>query len=492
VFQIESRAQQSMLPRLQPRRLYDLVIQVAIVRPGPIKGGMVHPYLRRRQGLEASASPKPELDAALARTLGVPIFQEQVMQICMIAAGFSGGEADRLRRSMAAWRRKGGVHEFHQRIVDGMKERGYEEAFAEQLFEQIQGFGDYGFPESHAYSFALLSYFSAWMKCHEPAIFTTALLNAQPMGFCSPSQLVQDVRRHGVDVRPVDVRHSHWDCSLESPAPPLQNDDGADGTARAVVPALPGKSPTRGHAVEFPGRSPQPAIRLGLRLVSGLSQATALRIQAAREEAPFAGLDDLTRRARLEPAELHRLARADALQGLAGHRRQQAWAASGQQRRTGLLADAPQAEDPLALPPAPEGREILLDHASTGLSLRRHPLALLRPRLAQRGWRHAEELADLPDGASAWACGIVVMRQQPETAKGTVFVTLEDETGSVNVIVWRRVREQYRQALLGSRLMAVAGQWQKTPEGVMHLVARRLLDMSPWLGALGTSSRDFH
>jgi error-prone DNA polymerase len=471
VFQIESRAQQSMLPRLKPRELYDLVIQVAIVRPGPIKGGMVHPYLRRRQGLEPSASPKPELDVALQRTLGVPIFQEQVMQICMIAAGFSGGEADQLRRSMAAWRRKGGVHEFHDRIVGGMKANGYDEAFAEQIFEQIKGFGDYGFPESHAYSFALLAYVSAWLKRHEPAIFTTALLNSQPMGFYSPSQLVQDARRHGIEVRPVDVCHSDWDCSLE-PGATAACGDGRVGLASGVP--------------------PQPAIRLGLCRVSGFPRAAAEQLVAARIEAPFVSIDDLARRARLEPGELQLLARADALHGLAGHRRQQVWAAAGQQRRTGLLAAAPQTEDGLALPQAPEGQEILLDYVATGLTLRRHPLALLRARLAQRGWRHAEELARLPDGARAWACGIVVMRQQPETAQGTIFVTLEDETGSVNVIVWRSVREQYRQALLASRLLAVAGQWQKTPEGVMHLVARRLLDVTPWLGRLGTASRDFH
>ncbi|MES3013125.1 MAG: error-prone DNA polymerase [Pseudomonadota bacterium] len=458
VFQIESRAQQSMLPRLRPRKFYDLVIEVAIVRPGPISGGMVHPYLKQRElqrREQLPEAPYPALWEALKRTLGIPIFQEQVIQICMIAADFSGGEADELRRAMAAWQRKGGVHHFRQRIVDRMVEKNYDREFAENIFKQITGFGEYGFPESHAYSFAILAYVSAWLKCHEPAVFLAALLNSQPMGFYSPSQLVQDAKRHAIEVRAIDVRHSDWDCTLEA-------------------------------------GSPQPSVRLGLRLIKGFNVAAAQRLVAARAAAPFDGVDDLARRAGLEAGELQVLARADALVGLAGHRRQQAWLATGQPQRTALLADAPHHETPLALPAAPEGQEITLDYATTGLTLRRHPLALLRPRLGQRGWRNAQELSELKDGCQAWACGIVVMRQQPETANGTIFVTLEDETGSVNVIVWKRVREQYRQALLASRLLAVAGQWQKTPEGVMHLVARRLLDVTPWLGRLGTSSRDFH
>ncbi|MBA3598059.1 MAG: error-prone DNA polymerase [Methylibium sp.] len=465
VFQIESRAQQSMLPRLKPARLYDLVVEVAIVRPGPIQGGMVHPYLRRRQGLEPSESPKPELDVALKRTLGVPIFQEQVMQICMIAAGFSGGQADKLRRAMAAWRRTGDVKRYRDDIIEGMVRNDYDRSFAEAIFEQIKGFGDYGFPESHAFSFALLAYLSAWIKCHEPAIFLAALINSQPMGFYSPSQLVQDAKRHGIEVRAIDVLHSDWDCTLEQSAPDRRLPD---------------------------SRIPQPAVRLGLRRVSGFNHDAAKRLVTARSEAPFYSIDDLARRAALDPQELQQLARADALIGLAGHRRQQTWVATGQQRHHALLADAPQREAALALPPAPEGEEITLDYAATGLTLRRHPLALLRPRLTARRVRSADELSALRDGASAWACGIVVMRQQPETAKGTIFVTLEDETGSVNVIVWKHVRESHRQALLASRLLAVAGQWQKSPEGVMHLVARRLVDVTPWLGKLGTSSRDFH
>ncbi len=463
-FQIESRAQMSMLPRLKPRRLYDLVIEVAIVRPGPIQGGMVHPYLKRREAQAAGKlepSKYPALDAALGRTLGVPIFQEQVMQICSIAAGFTPGEADQLRRAMAAWRRDGHVDKFETRIKDGMQARGYDAEFADAIFKQICGFGEYGFPESHAYSFALLAYVSAWLKCHEPAIFVAALLNSQPMGFYAPSQLVQDAKRHGVEVRAVDVSASDWDCSLERRS---------DGSA-------------------------QPAIRLGLRMVSGFAQASAERITQARRISAFANVDDLARRAQLDGRDLQTLAHADALQSLAGHRRRQLWSAAGQGRpEKSLLADAPIIEPANEQPDlfeAPEGEAIALDYQATGLTLRRHPLALLRSKLAQRGWKSSAQLAQLKDGASAWACGIVTMRQQPETAKGVIFVTLEDETGSVNVIVWRHVRERQRPALLRSRLLAVAGQWQ-SKDGTTHLIARRLVDMTPWLGAVATSSRDFH
>jgi error-prone DNA polymerase len=485
VFQIESRAQMSMLPRLKPQCLYDLVIQVAIVRPGPIQGGMVHPYLQRREQRRQGtlpASPYPALDAALGRTLGVPIFQEQVMQVCMIAAGFTPGEADQLRRAMAAWRRDGHVEAFEARIKQGMAERGYDAVFADAIFKQICGFGEYGFPESHAYSFALLAYVSAWMKCHRPAAFLAALLNSQPMGFYAPAQLVQDARRHGVDVRPVDVMHSGWDCHLE------------------------------------PGGAPDsPAVRLGLRLVAGLAQASGLRIEAARQEGlraacspgmqavprdAFADVDDLTRRAGLHARELLLLARADALQGLAGHRRQQVWQATGAWgARSGegavagglLRQAAPRlhaAEQP-ALQPAHEAQAVVLDYAATGLTLRSHPLKLLRARLAAQGWSSAAELALRDDGALVRGCGIVTMRQQPETAKGVVFVTLEDESGQLNVIVWRHVRQAQRQVLLGAQLLGVQGQWQRSAEGVTHLVARRLVDLSAWLGTLSTSVRNF-
>ena len=455
VFQIESRAQMSMLPRLKPRQFYDLVVEVALVRPGPIQGGMVHPYLRRRQGLEPIDYPRG-LQAALKRTLGVPIFQEQVMQIAMIAAGFTAGEADDLRRSMAAWRRKGDVHKFKERIKAGMRANQYSPEFAEQICQQIEGFGSYGFPESHAASFALLVYASAWIKCHEPAAFLAGLLNAQPLGFYSPSQLVQDARRHGVEVRPPDVMCSTWDCSLE-----------------------PGQAPSA------------PAVRLGLRLLAGLSPDVAQRIVTARQQAPFTDVDDLARRADLDQRTLRALAAGDALMSLSGHRRQQVWEASALHRAPPLLREAPVAEAPLALHAAPEGEEIVFDYASQGLTLRRHPLALLRPQLSEQRLLSAGELHDFPNGRLARACGIVTVRQQPGTASGVVFVTLEDETGTVNVIVWPALKERQRRELVHSRLLAVYGVWQREGE-VRHLVAHRLRDLTPLLGRLSTHSRDFH
>ena len=460
VFQIESRAQMSMLPRLQPRCFYDLVVEVAIVRPGPIQGGMVHPYLQRRELLRNGGEvtyPKEELQPALRRTLGIPIFQEQVMQIAMIAAGFTPGEADELRRSMAAWRRRGGVDKFRTRLVEGMVGNGYERDFAEAIFRQIEGFGEYGFPESHAASFALLVYASAWIKCHEPACFLAALLNSQPMGFYRPPQLVQDAQRHGVEVRPVDVNTSDWDATLEPPS---------DG-----------------------GR--HPAVRLGLGLVKHLTKAGAERLVAARAHGPFTGTEDLALRARLDAADLRALAAADALQGLAGHRRQQLWQASAQHAAPPLLREAPVDEDFLSLPAAAEGEDVLLDYTHLGLTLRRHPLALLRPWLARRRLLNAQALAQCPDGRLVRACGLVTARQQPGTAKGVVFVTLEDETGSVQVIVWPDLKERQRPVLTGSRLLAVHGRWQRQ-NGVSHVVAGHLVDLSVLLGRLPTVSRDFH
>ncbi|MBV8619467.1 MAG: error-prone DNA polymerase [Curvibacter sp.] len=461
VFQVESRAQQSMLPRLRPERFYDLVVQVAIVRPGPIQGGMVHPYLRRRQQLEPDDSPA-ELRDALGRTLGVPIFQEQVMQIAMIAAGFSAEEADDLRRSMAAWKRKGGIGHLRERLFQGMADRGYQADFAEAIFRQMEGFGDYGFPESHAASFALLAYFSAWMKCHHPACFLTALLNSQPMGFYGPSQLVQDARRHGVEVRPVDVQHSEWLSSLEP--------SGA-------------------------GQAGAPAVRLGLHRVKGLGEAAGRRIVQVRRSGQPLGIAGLAQSARLETSDLTALASADALRSLAGHRRQQVWQGAAHQRTAGLLEGAPVHEAALHLEAAPEGEDVLLDYAATGLSLRRHPLALLRPQLDRLHLFTAQQLQGVPHGRRVQACGLVTVRQRPATAKGTVFVTLEDETGCVNVIVWPALRDRQRQTLLQSRLMAVDGLWQR--EGaVSHLIARRLRDLGPLLaqalGDLSCTSRDFH
>ncbi|MES2423562.1 MAG: error-prone DNA polymerase [Pseudomonadota bacterium] len=463
VFQIESRAQMSMLPRLRPRRFYDLVVEVAIVRPGPIKGGMVHPFLKARERQRKNLSihyEKPELKAALERTLGVPIFQEQVMQIAMIAALFSADQADTLRRSMAAWKHTGGVHHFERPLVDGMVGNGYRREFAEAIFQQILGFGEYGFPESHAASFAILVYASCWLKKHEPACFLAALLNAQPMGFYGPSQLVQDAKRHGVVVRPVDVLTSDWDCTLEADA-----------------------------------ASANPAVRLGLRLVSGLGKNVAQRIVQARHEAPAHSIEDLALRAQLDTRDINALAAADALASLAGHRRQQVWQAAALKPAPVLLKQVPTHEAELLLPPAPEGEDILFDYRSTGLTLRRHPLALLRPRLARRGLLTAAELRDLPSGQQVRACGIVTVRQQPQSANGTIFVSIEDETGAVNVIVWKTLRESQRSEVLHARLLAVSGLWQRDTDSggqVRHLVAQRLLDLTHLLGRLGTSSRDFH
>ncbi|MDH4416497.1 MAG: error-prone DNA polymerase [Acidovorax sp.] len=491
VFQIESRAQMSMLPRLRPRTFYDLVVEVAIVRPGPIQGGMVHPYLkareRRRQGLPLELE-KPELEAALERTLGVPIFQEQVMQIAMIAAGFTPGMADELRRSMAAWKRKGGVHRFERPLIGGMEARGYRTEFAQAIFQQMLGFGEYGFPESHAHSFALLAYASSWLKCHEPACFLAALLNSLPMGFYTASQLVQDARRHGVRVLPIDVTCSDIDCTLEGEPEPLR--------------------PARGLGAP---PQPQPSVRLGLRLVGNLQQLAAQRIVQTRlTGSGFTSTEDLALRASLDTQDLRALAAADALASLSGHRRQQMWDAAAQHIAPPLLRDIPVHELPLALPAAPEGEEILFDYAATGLTLRRHPLALLRPRLARWRLQTALQLMAIPHGRKVRACGIVTVRQRPGTAKGTMFVTLEDETGPVNVIVWPDMVDRWRNALLRSQLLAVEGLWQcSVPEGgsahpttsgqapavVRHLVAQRFKDLTPLLGRMAQAlqgSRDFH
>ena len=455
VFQIESRAQMSMLPRLRPQCFYDLVIEVALVRPGPIQGGAVHPYLRRRQGLEPVDYP-PVLHKALERTLGVPVFQEQCMQIAIIAAGFTPGEADGLRRAMAAWKRKGSLGTFEKRLIDGMAERGYEPDFAQRVVDQIKGFSDYGFPESHAASFALLVYASAWIKCHHPAVFLVALLNSQPMGFYSPSQLVQDAQRHGVQVRPVCVQHSQWDCTLETDS--------------------------EGHG----------AVRLGLRLVSGLSQAAAQRMAAARQAGgTFHNTADLALRADIDTTELRHLASADALLALSGHRRQQLWDAAGQHRLPALLRDAPANDTTPTLPPAATGEAVVWDYQATGLSLRAHPLALLREPLQQRRLLSAAALREQPNSRLVRTAGLVTLRQQPGTAKGVMFVSLEDETGVTQVIVWRRVRERFRQTLLSARLLAVAGVWQRDG-AVANLIAGHLEDLSELLGEINPASRDFH
>ncbi len=453
VFQIESRAQMSMLPRLKPENFYDLVIEVAIVRPGPIQGGMVHPYLRRRQGLEAVTYPSDAVRQVLERTLGIPIFQEQVMQLAVVAAGFTPGEADNLRRAMAAWRRKGGLEHFETRLIRGMLERGYARGFAESIYRQILGFGEYGFPESHSASFALLVYVSAWLKRHEPAAFLAALLNSQPMGFYAPSQLVQDARRHGVTVLPPDINASDWDCTLE-----------------------------------------EGAVRLGLRMVHGLGKVAGSRITAARASCAaraFESIENLTWRAALNRHDLKCLAAADALVALAGHRRQAHWRVAGVERVQDLLGPVPQRDPVVALPAPSLGEGIVADYASVGLTLGPHPLALLRSRLAQRRLMTAEQLRALSHGETAHAAGLVTCRQRPDTASGVVFVTLEDETGTVNVVVWRALVERQRRALLGAKLLAVQGVIERDGE-VVHLVAHRLHDYSDLLGRLATHSRDFH
>jgi error-prone DNA polymerase len=436
---------------------------------------MIHPYLKARERLRAGGEVQFESEAlrpALERTLGIPIFQEQVMQISMIAAGFSADEADQLRRSMAAWKRSGGVHKFQDRLIHGMLQNGYRAEFAESIFKQILGFGEYGFPESHAFSFALLAYDSSWLKCHEPEAFLAAMLNSQPMGFYAPAQLIQDAQRHQVKVLPADVSFSDWDCTLA------------------------GDSKLESDPNLWP--NPRPSVRLGLRMVGSLSEAGGQRIVQARAERAFANVEDLALRAQLDLKDLNALAAADALQSLAGHRRQQVWEASAQQKAPGLLRAAPVDEQPLLLPAAREGEEIFFDYSAMGFTLRRHPVALLRPRLQRLRLLTAQQLDQLPHNRKAAACGIVTVRQQPQTANGTIFVTLEDETGPVNVIVWKHVREAQREALLHSRLMAVRGVWQRDVDSggqVKHLIAEQLEDLTPLLGRLGrgrAGSRDFH
>jgi error-prone DNA polymerase len=456
VFQIESRAQMAMLPRLRPRNYYDLVIEVAIVRPGPIQGEMVHPYLRRRSGEEAVTYPSEAVKEVLARTLGVPIFQEQVMQLAIVAAGFTPGEADRLRRAMAAWKRKGGLGSFERRLIEGMHARGYTEEFARQIFNQILGFGEYGFPESHSASFALLVYTSAWLKRHEPAAFCAALINSQPMGFYAPAQLVRDARLHGVEVRPVAVGLSDWDCTLERRP---------DGRA---------------------------ALRLGLRLVQHLSRAGAERLLAARSARDFADVADLAERAGLDRRDLEALASADALAALVGHRHRAVWQVSGVERRLPLLPAATLAAEGTPLLRAPrEGQEIVADYGSMGLTLRRHPLALLRERLGKHGIVPAQALWELDDGARIRTAGLVITRQRPGSAGGVTFVTMEDETGHVNIIVWERVAAAQRAALLESSLLAVRGTVQRQGD-VLHVIARRLENLSGLLGNLVVEARNFH
>ena len=456
VFQIESRAQMAMLPRLQPAKFYDLVIEVAIVRPGPIQGDMVHPYLRRRLKQEPVTYPSPQLKAVFERTLGVPLFQEQVMELAMVAADYTPGEADQLRRSMAAWKRHGGLEPHRERLVQGMLRNGYDLAFAERIFEQIKGFGSYGFPESHAASFALLCYASSWLKCHEPAIFTCALVNSWPMGFYSPDQLLQEARRQGIEVRPVDVCHSDWDCTLE---------------------------PEPGEAL---------AIRMGLRLVRGLAEADARRLEQARAQRPWRDVEDLCLRAGLDSRARAHLADAGALRALASDRHQARWQVAAVQPQLPLFADMQALpESPVELPAPSVAEDLMADYQTLGTTLGPHPLTLLRSRLRALGCRSSRELQDVEHGDNIAVAGLVVGRQRPQTASGVTFVTLEDEHGMVNVVVWRELAERQRRALVGSQLLKVSGRLEQE-KGVRHLIARRLEDVSPLLQGLDVRSRDFH
>ncbi|HUD40803.1 MAG TPA: error-prone DNA polymerase [Dokdonella sp.] len=465
VFQIESRAQMSMLPRLKPKDFYDLVVEVAIVRPGPIQGDMVHPYLRRRQGKEKVTYPSVDIRAILEPTLGIPLFQEQVMEL-VIHAGYTAEQADGLRRSMAAWRHGGDMEPHRVRIRELMEAKGYSSAFIDQIFEQIKGFGSYGFPQSHAASFAKLVYISCWLKRHEPAAFACALLNAQPMGFYSPSQIVQDARRGrggriGIEVRPVDVTCSDWDNTLEGGYVKRGVDDGG-----------------------------QAALRLGLRQVGGLSEAMAQAVLAARVQRPFRDVRDLCLRAGLDERARRALAEAGALQTLAGHRHAARWAVAGIERQRPLFPGSPD-EDAVALPAPTAAEDVLSDYRATGLTLRTHPLALLRGQLRQRRLLDSRQLERLPHGRQVRTAGLVTQRQRPATAKGTIFVTIEDEHGMVNLVVWSDLAVRRRKALLGARLLAARGRWERV-DGVRHLIASDLADLSHLLGELQTVSRDFH
>ena len=454
VFQIESRAQMSMLPRLKPRTYYDLVIQIAIIRPGPIQGGMVHPYLRRRQGLETISYPSKDLEAVLERTCGVPLFQEQVMQIAMVAAGFDAGEADQVRRSMAAWQRRGGLEQYRDKLIAGMLSRGYTPEFATQIYQQILGFGSYGFPEAHSASFALLAYASSWLRCHHHPAFVAGLLNSWPMGFYAPAQLVFDARRNGVTFRPADVQHSNWDCTLER---------GPEG---------------------------QPEVRLGLRLVGGLPEAQGLAIEQQRLNGAFNSVDELAHRTQLPRRSIALLAQAAALDSIAGHRRQAHWRAIGIERLPGALAGASAREDALPLPAPDEGEEIIADYRSLGLTLKRHPLALLRSKLHTLRVLRATDLRQVASGRKVRVAGIVTHRQRPETASGVIFMSLEDETGITNLIVWPSVQAEQRQPVFSGHLLVVQGELQ-SEMNVIHVIAEKVRDYSHWLGKLSTPSRDF-
>lgn len=465
-FQIESRAQIAMLPRLKPRTFYDLVVQVAIVRPGPIQGDMVHPYLRRREGKEKVEYPTPELEAVLGKTLGVPLFQESAMRVAMVCAGFTGGEADQLRKSMATFKFTGGVSRFKEKLVSGMVKNGYTSEFAEKTFSQLEGFGSYGFPESHAASFALIAYASNYVKCHFPDVFCAALLNSQPMGFYAPAQIVGDARAHGVDVLPVCVNRSRWDCTLEEC-----------------------------------GDNERHAVRLGMRLVKGLAVADAARIVAARMDGAFASVDDIWRRSGVPAASLVQLAEADAFHpSLRLKRRDALWAikalrdeplplfAAAAEREMRVIAE--QVEPGVELRQMTEGHNVVEDYGHTGLTLRDHPIAFLRADLDKRNIITCEEAMTARDGRWVMTAGLVLVRQKPGSAKGVMFITIEDETGPANIVVWPKLFEKRRRVVLGASLMAINGRIQREGD-VVHLVAQQLFDLSSDLSGLADRDMEF-
>jgi error-prone DNA polymerase len=534
-----------MLPRLRPRTFYDLVIEVAIVRPGPIQGDMVHPYLRRRQGLETVAYPRPdpahgppdELEKVLGKTLGVPLFQEQAMRIAIEAAKFTPGEADRLRRAMATFRRVGTIHTFQTKMVEGMVARGYERDFAERCFRQIEGFGEYGFPESHAASFALLVYTSAWVKCHYPDVFCAALLNSQPMGFYAPAQIVRDAGEHGVEVREVDINFSGGDSTLEelspsplageggrpqpqptlfphahvteeqrNPPPPCGEGLGAGSSMPSSTPEGPSPSRSIGpatlspqggegftlhprHQEQAPALRTCHAVRLGLRQIKGLRESDAALLMAAREK-PYRSVRDLWLRAGISRAGLERLAEADAFRSIGLDRRAALWevraldpAAAAERLPLFAAAEDLSREEPVALPRMPPGEHVINDYRSLSLSLKAHPVSFLRGELNARSIVEAGRLPALPRGRKLSVAGLVLVRQRPGTAQGVIFATLEDETGVANIIVWPKIFERYRGIVLGARLLQVTGRMQ-SEQGVIHVVAERLEDLSPLLARL--------
>jgi error-prone DNA polymerase len=491
VFQIESRAQMSMLPRMKPKEFYDLVIEVAIVRPGPIQGDMVHPYLRRREGKEAVEYPSDALRDVLEKTLGVPLFQEQAMKVAIVGAGFTPAEADALRRSMATFKFTGGVGHFRDKLVEGMIANGYRRDFAERTFKQIEGFGSYGFPESHAASFAKIAYASSWMKCHHPDVFCAALLNAQPMGFYAPAQIVRNAREHGVEVRPVCINESRWDCTLDggcavNPSPLMGEGlggGGVSGNAQTCIDSTPPQTPShQGEGLHAAPPSTLLPLRLGLRMVKGLSNLHAARILAARAERPFESVEDVWRRSGVPVAALEKLADADAFAALGLDRRQALWRVRGLgEAPLPLFAatDARDLEPEVALSPMTGGREVVEDYRSVQLSLRAHPLSFLRPQLRARRIASCAELAAMKDGRRVEVAGIVLVRQRPGTTDVT-FLTIEDETGIANIIIWKRRFEVQRRIVMAAPMIGVAGFVQRAGE-VLHIISERLEDMTPLL-----------